>query len=167
MLQRKPPCVGQRALERLLRGRQLALCGQEEAPAAGRPGARVGAPESLGIRLVRLEIGTRQLQLAEADECLDGVGPDGKGRIVHSAREETSGEVAEVVTGRLQVAELELEPTQDTERGDDEDLVGDRLGVGEHLVHRGTRVVDETEVGLEERLRPSDPVVGVRMRVCS
>ena len=92
-----------------------------------------------------------------------GVGPDRKGRIVHSARKETPGELAKVVTGRLEIAELELEATQDAERGDDEDLVRNRLRVGEHLVHRGTRVVDETEIGLEERLRPSDPVLGVRM----
>ena len=162
-LQRKPPASASE--------RSNAACAADNSPSAARrrprqrvaPALAYGLPSRSALRLVRLEVGTRQLQLAEADERLDGVGPDGKGRIVHSARKETPGELAEVVTGRLEVAELELEPTQDAERGDDEDLVRNRLRVGEHLVHRGMRVVDETEIGLEQRLRPSDPVLGVRM----
>ena len=78
-----------------------------------------------------------------------------------SACEEASGEVAQVVCGGFQIAELELEAAEDTDRLDREDLVRDILRKRQDLVGGGTRLLDETEVGFEERLRTSHPVTSV------
>ena len=161
--QRESLRIDERALERRFRGREIADGREQQAPTPRRGRPRIGAPHAFGSGLVRLEVGTRPLQLAKAHERLDRVGPHRERRIVHLAGEQARREVTQVVAGALQIAELELQAPEDAERPDDEDLVGDRLGVCEHLVHGGARFVDETEIGLEQRLRSPGPVLGVRM----
>ena len=93
----------------------------DQPAAAGGPGSCVRASQTVGVQPVRLEVLVRTIDLAQADERLDRVRPDRKRRIVDSACEEASGEVAQVVCGGFQIAELELEAAEDTDRLDRED----------------------------------------------
>ena len=89
----------------VMRGRQIALGGEEQAAATGRPGEGLRAPESLRVGLVRLEVGTGQLELAERDQRLDASAQTGRvGSCIPPARGARG--VAQVVAGGLQVAEL-------------------------------------------------------------
>ena len=70
-----------------------------------------------------LEVGARQLELAEGDQRLDRVRPDGLRRVVVSAREQPSWQLAQVLGRSLQVAERELQPAEHAETENHEDLL--------------------------------------------
>src|SRR5262245_11725569 len=98
------------------------------------------------VRLVLVEVRARPVELAEGDERLDRVGPEGKRGVVHAAVEEPPGELAKVGGRRLHVSERELEPAEHSERDDAEERVGGCLREREAFLRRSARLVDETEI---------------------
>ena len=122
-LEREGRCGGQGGLERCGRVGQAALCGRKESAAAGSAGRSTGASHTRGIRLVVLEVGARQLELAEGDQRLDRVCPDGLRRVEVSAREQPSWQLPQIPGRSLQVAERELQPAEHAEAENREDLL--------------------------------------------
>ena len=84
---------------------EVSLRGSEQAAAAEHALHRRLAAEAPSMQLVRLQVAAGLLELAQGDERLDRVRPDGKRRVVHPSRKQPSGEVAQVAAGRFQVAE--------------------------------------------------------------
>ena len=66
-----------------------------EAAAAGGGGAAHGLASRRACGLVGLEVCPGPVDLADRDQRLDRVGPDGEHRVVYPDREETPGQVAE------------------------------------------------------------------------
>src|SRR5918994_1767462 len=81
-------------------GVEIALRRRQQAAAARRACDRVGAAEPLGIRLVFLDVCAGQIELAERDQGLDRVGPDGSHRLVHVPGEKPPRRFAQIAACR-------------------------------------------------------------------
>ena len=98
-----------------IRSRQVTVRGKNRPRQRAAPALAQRTPETLRVRLVGLEVRASLLELAEGDQRLDRIGPDGERRVVHTAREQPPGKLAQVAAGRLEVAERELETAENTE----------------------------------------------------
>ena len=103
------------------------------------------------------------LELTECALHLDRVCPDGERRVDHPPGAEPVGEAVQVAGGSVDVAECDLEMSEYTKRGDREEVLRRRLREPEAFGSRGASIVDQTEVGLDQRPCPSDPRAAARM----
>ena len=115
-LERERRCVGQGGLEGCGRSRRVPVGGGEQAATARGAYRSTGAPQPPRVRLVLLQVGTGQLELAERDQGLDRVGPHGLRRVVQPVGKQPLGQLAQVLGGSLEVAERELQAAEHAER---------------------------------------------------
>jgi hypothetical protein len=128
----------------------VSLCRGDETPATVNSLHSQRTLQAPRVHLVRLEVGTGAIELTERDQRLDRIRPERLGRVVHASCKQPLGKLAQVPAGRLQVAESQLEVP---ERAESED--GVRLGHGlrerDSLLGTGPRLVDQAQIGFDER----------------
>ena len=83
--------------------------------------------------------------------------PDRVGRLVEPTRQQSSRKFAEVAPGRFKIPQRQFETAQCAKAGDGEELVRSRLGNRQTLRADARELLDEAEVGFNERFHPAHP----------
>ena len=116
---------------------------------------RVRASEPVRAAFVLVEVGAGAVDLTEQGQRLDRVGPHGVRGVVDPRGQEDLWQITQIVASFIEVAERQLDTPEHARARNDEVAVRHLLCGGETVLSRRACLLDEPEIGFDQRLHPS------------